>query len=162
MLGLTLLVGGIAGYFIAEKLLTEKLIFTLMAGYGGAVLMVLICGLVKLDGSSKILLAFAIGGFILGAVFAWCNSNMVERVQAFMVSGLGAYLLCLGVASYLGGFKATSWSLYVYIGVIVIITAVRGHSQFKTEIQRKSAGETVEEPGEDAFGDQADKYTGAF
>lgn len=80
MLGVTLLVGGIAGYFIGENLLTPKLIFTLMAGYGGAVLMVLICGLVKLDGNSKVLLAFAIGGFILGAVFAWKNEKMVERV----------------------------------------------------------------------------------
>lgn len=52
-----------------------------------------------------------------------------------MVSGLGAYLLCLGVASYLGGFKATSWSLYVYIVVIVIITAVRGHSQYKDVLE---------------------------
>jgi len=101
MLGVTLLIGAIAGYFLTKCV--EQWIFPLACGYIGAAVWVLICGLIKLDGNSKIVLAFALVGFISGVTFGKCRPNMDVYVETFGMSFLGAYLLLFGISSYLGG-----------------------------------------------------------
>jgi len=125
MLGVTLLIAGIAAYFLVK--VVDALIFPLLCGYLGAVILVLVCGLLKQDSNHKILVICAIVGFIGGGVYGYQNKAQKHAVIAYGTSFIGAYLFVLGVAAYAGGFNATPWSIYAYFAFVVIAGGVRGH-----------------------------------
>ena len=113
-----------------------------------------------MDGNSKILVAFAIVGFISGVVFGKCRQNLDAYVIAYGMSFLGAYLLLFGISSYIGGFHAKKWSIYLYVVLMIIIGGVRGHFMKKEAV---SEGAVVSKSGDGgAFDGEDEAYSGAM
>jgi hypothetical protein len=73
MLGVTLLIAGIASIFLVK--LVDHLMFPLLCGYLGAVLAVLVVGLIKMAGNHKVVVIAAIVGFIGGGVYGYQNDK---------------------------------------------------------------------------------------
>lgn len=139
MLVSTLVVAGLASYFALKVI--EKVIFPLLTAYLGAVILVLLCGLVQMAKSNKVVLICAIVGFLGGGVWGHFNAKLQHFVVAYGTSFLGAYLLLSGVSSYVGGFTVTTWSIYAYFVGILILGGLLGHRQMDETVDNLGKGD---------------------
>lgn len=122
--GATLLVAIIitcvAGEFIAKS------VDNIVIGLVGAALFVFLAGLVSMDKNGKVVGICAIVGFTLGVLLACYNEAAMVFIKSYAMSFLGAYLLFYGISSYLNGFHAKKWTVFVYYALIIVATYFGG------------------------------------
>lgn len=66
----------------------------------------------------KVLLVAGLVAFVLGLI---CGRTYKTTLRAALMAAIGVGFLLLGISMYAGGFTATKWSVYVYIGAGVVL-----------------------------------------